>query len=189
MNTPEFISLAMVTENVPDSLGVNHQGVLAFLDVAVKAGDLLDNFKKIAIYGKPVATLALVEHIQLLEKATARLKSMVVGEELKLPNHTELAPPSIRVAHAAIGFFTESGEMLEAIVAEMLTGKLDTVNFCEEIGDTEWYKAIALDALQADEGAIRTKVINKLKARYGEKFSAHAALNRNLSAERAVLEA
>lgn len=39
-----------------------------------------------------------------------------------------------------------------------------------------------------DTDDMRAKIIAKLKARYGEKFSSESAINRNLDTERAILE-
>ena len=52
-----------------------------------------------------------------------------------------------------------------------------------------WYQAIAVDVMQANWGAILETNIAKLKERYKDKFDAAEALNRNLTAERAILEA
>ena len=43
----------------------------------------------------------------------------------------------MRVLHGAIGMFGEAGEVFEAVVAEMNTGELDSVNVAEELGDSE----------------------------------------------------
>lgn len=96
---------------------------------------------------------------------------------------------SIRLLHAAIGLCTEAGEIQDALKKSLFYGKpLDTVNLKEEIGDIMWYVALACDALGADLGEIMGTNIAKLKARFGDKFTAHAALNRDLETERKILE-
>lgn len=99
------------------------------------------------------------------------------------------SPESIRLLHAAIGLATEAGEIQDQLKKVLFYGKpLDKVNLAEELGDLFWYAAIMADALGVSFDEIQEKNIAKLKARYGEKFSEAAALTRNLSVERKILE-
>jgi NTP pyrophosphatase (non-canonical NTP hydrolase) len=96
---------------------------------------------------------------------------------------------TIRLLHAMIGLCTEAGEFQDALKKHVFYGKaLDTTNLAEELGDIMWYVAIACDTLGVSLEGVMEKNIAKLKARYGEKFSQHAALNRDLSTERKILE-
>lgn len=96
---------------------------------------------------------------------------------------------NIRLLHAAIGLATEAGEALDAMKKHLFYGKaLDKVNLKEEMGDLFWYLAIMADALQIDFSDIMERNIEKLKARYGNKFCDNKAINRDLSTERAILE-
>lgn len=98
-------------------------------------------------------------------------------------------PKNIRILHAAIGLATEAGEVQDALKKHVFYGKpLDTVNIAEELGDIFWYMAIMADALDVSFADIMDKNIAKLKARYGDKFTEGAALNRDIPAERAILE-
>jgi len=98
-------------------------------------------------------------------------------------------PENIRLLHAAIGLATEAGEVQDALKKHLFYGKpLDKVNLAEEIGDLFWYCAILADTLGVSFDEIQEKNIAKLKARYGDKFTAAAALNRDLDAERKILE-
>lgn len=92
------------------------------------------------------------------------------------------------ILHAIIGVVTEGGELLEAIIGLRHGRAVDKINLREEIGDTLWYLALLCDALGTTLGAEMQANINKLSARYPEKFSAHLALNRDLAKERDVLE-
>lgn len=95
----------------------------------------------------------------------------------------------IRLLHGAIGMATESGEILDAIKKHIFYGApLDLVNVKEEVGDSLWYQAIILHELSSSFPEVMEKIIAKLKARYPDKFSAEKALNRNLAAERNILE-
>lgn len=94
-----------------------------------------------------------------------------------------------RLLHAGIGLATESGEFLDALKKAVFYGKeLDKVNLKEELGDILWYMAIAMDVLGTDFETEMKKNIEKLKARYGEKFSQAAAESRDLEKERKILK-
>jgi NTP pyrophosphatase (non-canonical NTP hydrolase) len=94
-----------------------------------------------------------------------------------------------RLLHAGIGLSTEAGEFLDALKKHIFYGKdLDRVNLKEEMGDLFWYLAIACDELDVDFEPLMQRNIEKLKARYGEKFSETKAEQRDLSLEREILE-
>lgn len=95
----------------------------------------------------------------------------------------------LRLLHAAMGLSSESGEFMDQMKRHILYGKpLDDVNLKEELGDLEWYIALAIDELQTTFGIIFETNIKKLRARYPNKFTEHDALNRDLEHERSVLE-
>jgi len=94
-----------------------------------------------------------------------------------------------RLLHAGIGLSTESGEFLDALKKHIFYGKeLDKVNLAEEMGDLFWYLAIVSDELGVKMEDVMDRNIQKLKARYGEKFSEDKAENRDLNTERQILE-
>lgn len=95
----------------------------------------------------------------------------------------------IRLLHAGMGMDTEAGEFTDQLKKHIFYGKpLDEVNLSEEIGDMLWYIAIAADALNIDISQIMQTNIDKLKARYPEKFTEYDAQNRDLGKERGILE-
>lgn len=96
---------------------------------------------------------------------------------------------TIRLLHAAMGMATEAGEFLDMLKKHIFYGKpMDFVNAKEEVGDQMWYAGLAIDVLQTTFDEVLTVNIEKLKARYPEKFTEEAAINRNLNAERTILE-
>ena len=98
-------------------------------------------------------------------------------------------PKMMRLLHGAMGVSTEAGELLDAIKKHVYYGKpLDEVNIFEEIGDLFWYLAILSDELGFDFEKIMAKNIDKLQARYKDKFSEESAINRNLNKERSTLQ-
>lgn len=97
--------------------------------------------------------------------------------------------PNPRILHAAIGCVTEAGEMIDAIKKSVYYGRpLDTVNVLEEGSDILWYLAILFDELGTDFETEMNRVISKLKTRFPDKFTEEDAFNRDLVAERKVLE-
>lgn len=91
--------------------------------------------------------------------------------------------------HMAMGISTEASEILDVFKKKLAYGKeIDVVNVREEIGDIMWYIANLSTLLEIDlEEALQINV-DKLKARYPDKFDEEKALNRDLETERSVLE-
>lgn len=97
-------------------------------------------------------------------------------------------PELSRLMHAGMGLTTEANEFLDALKKTVIYGKpLDKVNLAEELSDMMWFIAIACDTLGYSFEEIQELNINKLKARYGDKYSDDKALNRDLGAERTIL--
>lgn len=96
---------------------------------------------------------------------------------------------AIRLLHGVMGLETEVGEFMDGLKKHIFYGKpLDRVNLKEELGDLFWYLAILCDVLGSDFETIMRINIEKLKARYGDKFTEDGALNRNVDVERSILE-
>lgn len=94
------------------------------------------------------------------------------------------------LCHACAGIFTEGGELMDQFKKHQFYGKdVDLVNVREEIGDVLWYLAIACRAAGTTLDQVAEINLAKLRKRYPAKFSAEAAINRDVVAERAVLEA
>lgn len=98
-------------------------------------------------------------------------------------------PETIRLLHAAMGLATESGEFMDMLKKHIFYGRpLDLVNAREELGDTMWYVGLAVDVIRTTLNEVMTTNIKKLQLRYPEKFTEERALERNLEAERELLE-
>jgi NTP pyrophosphatase (non-canonical NTP hydrolase) len=93
------------------------------------------------------------------------------------------------VLHAILGIYTEAGELLEHL-HDVLCGKkeLDPVNILEELGDLNWYEAMLHREMNTTFSQAWDKNIQKLKLRYGDKFTTDRAINRDLDSERKLLE-
>jgi NTP pyrophosphatase (non-canonical NTP hydrolase) len=98
-------------------------------------------------------------------------------------------PQTIRLLHAAIGMNTEAGEVIDLLKKKAFYGKeVDQLKFVDEIGDLLWYMGLACDVLGVSFEEIMDRNTAKLTARYGEKFSESAALNRNTAKEAEALQ-
>lgn len=129
------------------------------------------------------------EFIDLSNVADAMKKALFYGKVLDtLPGakvNMNLATIDPDLLHGVLGIFSEAGELLIAIAES----EVDPVNIEEEIGDVLWYIAILLKRIGVtDINRPMVKNIAKLSKRYPDKFSALHAVERDLEAERAVLE-
>lgn len=101
------------------------------------------------------------------------------------PEHDRMVA---QLLHATLGLMSEVGEVADALKRHIMYGTaLDELNVVEEHGDIAWYLALALTAVKVGLEDALAKNIAKLKARYGDKFTAHAALHRDLAEERRAL--
>lgn len=93
-------------------------------------------------------------------------------------------PQIIRLLHASLGLVTEASEFADAIKKHIFYGKpLDGINLEEEIGDSMWYAALAVDVLSTTFDEVLSNNIEKLKKRFPEKFSNEDAIERDTNKE------
>lgn len=89
-----------------------------------------------------------------------------------------------RLLHGAIGLCTESGELADALKKHIFYAQpLNTENVFEELGDILWYIAIICNEMNWPLEEVMAANIAKLKVRYPQKFTEHAAANRQLNLE------
>lgn len=106
--------------------------------------------------------------------------------EGRSPEHNMLVA---RAIHACLGLMSETGEIADALKKHIIYGKeLDVINLMEESGDLSWYQALLLTAVKKTMEESMQKNIDKLRARFGDKFTQAAALTRDLDKERKALE-
>lgn len=173
----------------------NKEMYLESLNLAVVSAQLLDIFKKNFFYNRAYTQEQYQEAIQNLKKTIEILEKHNIqqSQEGDVIHFEEKDIDSLRLYHMILGVVTEGGEIGEALQAYQNGAPLDWVNIAEENGDIDWYQAIPYNIL-AEKGEnlteldVRTKNINKLAKRYGEKFTDYHANNRDLDAERKILE-
>jgi NTP pyrophosphatase (non-canonical NTP hydrolase) len=132
----------------------------------------------------------------VIKTLTPKHKSMTLQEYQDAALRT--APPRVEkpvgtdihdLLHGAMGVCTEGGELLDAMKKHEFYGKpIDWINVKEELGDIFWYLAIGCRAANISLEEVAETNIAKLKRRYPDRFTSAAAINRDISAERAVLE-
>lgn len=179
MDYDQYIKDATRTESLIDNVEANEQGLKDALQLFILSGQILDLYKRQVFYKKDFEN----NQIQpLLDKINA------ISAPKELDRSKQSVDTNARILHASMGFATEAGEIMEALI-DGLDGKgFDTVNFHEEIGDINWYTAIALDETKGSLTDICAKNISKLKARFPDKFTEHHAIERDLDKERTILE-
>lgn len=165
-----------------------HEGIPAVMVAGVlkQTSDqinALDAIKKKLFYGRP--NMSMESAIELARQAGLNM-SEIDFEKLMpaLPRED-----AIRIFHGVIGVITEAGEMALALAEAISHGTpLDLVNVAEEVGDNQWYIAATLRAMGRTFDGVHRQNIAKLRLRFPDKFTEHDANNRDLGAERKLLE-
>jgi hypothetical protein len=196
----QFTKAAIVTESNVPTVEVSPQFFSDVLELAVASAMFVDQIKKHIFYRKqdlddptffhprPIDAIKARGYLTQLLTVVQRLQSTGLSHEIANPTTAPL-DVNTRLVHAFIGKYTESGELVEALLKSFKGGTpIDKANLREELGDDKWYDAIAFDELGADMNDVLTTVIAKLRERYADKYSAHDAEVRDLVAERAILE-
>lgn len=159
MKFEEFVKLSEVTEKkFPDGINISPD-----------------------LYERLMESLSKFANDPTLDKLK---KELIYQDHEAVPDMVYLNNIEIETIHGVLGMVTE----VQEIVQWLLKGGKDSINLMEELSDEFWYIAllVRLHNIDVEEGYERN--INKLKARYGEKFSNYAALNRDLDTERQILE-
>lgn len=158
MQFNEYIGNCERTESLKETLPMSLAVLEDRLDIAVVASRSIDRLKREIYY-----------------RADDDGQKLVSSHEM-------------RMLHGMLGVFGESGELIESFMKRLDDGKLDVVNLGEEIGDLLYYVSILISAAGLDFAQILNTNILKLQARYGDAFSHEKATNRDISAEREILE-
>lgn len=186
MTPNEFVTNAVRTESRIEVIQANEIILNDLIDSITALSGILDQVKKNVFYGKAFNNEKITEG---LEEAAFWIKRMQHMREtypgfIEQKKDLKVNP---RIFHAIVGLATETSELLEAMYLD--TPEFDRVNILEELGDQNWYQAIAIDELQASfEEDVLDRVIAKLRARFPNKFNSEDAINRDLVKERAILE-
>ncbi len=187
MTPNQFVTDALRTESRVDAIVANPTILNNTIDAIIALSEILDQIKKHTFYKKPFNITKLNNAVRTASDNINSIGHQTMEKYASFPMpHTEKQiDVNSRLFHAIIGIATESSELLEAL----RYNEIDRVNILEELGDLNWYQAIAVDELHASfEEDVLDRVIAKLRARYPEKFTSENAINRDLVKERQVLE-
>lgn len=193
MDLEEYITLATRTESRPENITANPQLIVNLLTLFTCSGRMLDQLKKHVFYNRPYdadkfnldyqSMVATLQHMTWIQ---------INGTDAQMGNEP-IKNINPRLFHAIIGIATEATELCEALLDTQLQNEIDLVNLREEIGDVSWYIAILFDTLQeiGHDGTwedVLERNIEKLRARFPDKFTNEDANNRDLETERQILE-
>ncbi len=153
------------------------------LDDSIGALRSLDLIKKTLFYGKDNSLAGYYGNSPSYAPESCALLANGLALESNL-----LVSDAENFIHGIIGLATEAGELLE-LLRDTLNGKpLDKPNLKEEVGDGKWYMAILAKVGGFMWGDDEKVNIAKLRKRFPDRFTEHDANNRNLAAERVILE-
>jgi len=154
---------------------VSPQKFLLHLQECIVALQQLDKCKKALFYGKePDFDYHIEDDFDEDDLYQMEIKLDVVHPD---------------ILHGIIGVATEAGEMLEALALALLDQQeFDEVNLTEEMGDVFWYMAVLANRTGRPFSESMRINIAKLEKRYPEKFTEELAINRDVEAERKLLE-
>lgn len=183
----QYVKDAVRTESRIETVRVNPGLLIDSLTLYISAGEILDQIKKHAFYGKQYDLTSLSTSFFAADIA---LNSLSLEQHIVAPEEGEVdIKIDSRVFHAIIGLATESTELCEALLDSLTDeSEVDVINLLEELGDLAWYQAVLIDTLGGDWANILNTNIAKLRARYPEKFTSEHAINRDLDTERKILE-
>lgn len=188
MTTSTLEKLAIRTESVVPDLNNQEAQLRMALNLAIIAGEILDQVKRKIFYGekggyKPEKLNAAAEKLAQIDAF-----DFTADEFTSMAAKTPAAGIDTRVVHGIVGVLTEGAELAEALVKALDTGTMDHVNLIEETADVDWYTAVLRDAFNFPLEGIYQFLIAKLSARYPDKFTDEAATIRDIGAERDVME-
>lgn len=192
MDHKEFQKLAVRTESLVDEavLSDNDFNILQnSLYSLYNICEVLDCYKKHIFYKKPLdrqkISVNLNSNIMNSSDSLTELFA-TLSEDWDSPIN-EL-PVDVRVFHALLGTVTEHGELAVPLANYIEDGYIDLVNVVEELGDSDWYKALFFEATGISWDDVQQMIIKKLEVRYADKiFSEEEANGRDLESERQLL--
>lgn len=184
MDNITYVARAIETESPFTDVALNVQAFKKLSAIIIAAGNILDQIKKNAFYGRDYNAQQINEHLfELYTNITNLHAHDIVNRE----THDQVAA-NIRILHSIVGVVTESCELLQGL--DVTKDDIDRVNLLEEIGDLTWYQALAIDELKSSFDQVFDANIAKLqqKRNKGNRFNADATINRDVDDERAFLE-
>ena len=191
MDHKEFQKLAVRTESIVDVMEITPENMDVLqntVEAYIALSDVLDVYKKHIFYGREIDSLTVYSKLGAALLAIRNTTDSVN----KLSNSSQ--PPVVidfnpRIFHALLGTITEHGELAIALSDILNSKEVDLVNVCEELGDSDWYKALFYEATGVSWDDVQSMIIKKLEVRYADNiFTDNEANERDLEAERKLLD-
>lgn len=176
-----FIEQAQSTEKKPERMIADDELLRRLIEFAASASALVDLYKKSLYNNEPISAHSF-------EARSARVLDSITRLQVSPQSSEFVDPKGARLLLAMIGIFTEAGELLEAMHPEKLDVKFSTIAILEELGDLNWYQAIAANELQATLETILTMNVAKLKKRYQNGPTRHDDYHRDKAVEQAAMD-
>ncbi|MGZ8924448.1 MAG: hypothetical protein ACXW2E_01060 [Nitrososphaeraceae archaeon] len=192
MEFNKYIENAVRTESTIPSVILNKNIIIPILQVFIASGTLLDMLKKNVFYNKPINATEWTRQLDLINDVS--LYEMEYGSDTRnninaRENPTDTLQINPHIFHTIVGIATEGTELIEALLSSIESeSDIDLVNVREELFDTMWYILIGHNAMNIKLEDTLQIGFDKLRKRYPEKFSSEHAINRDLIAERKILE-
>lgn len=140
-----------------------------------------------ALANDPLEVIPKFEEVKILTLDGYLLDSE--RTEKKFPEGKMMTQEEMELLHGIMGIVTEAGELMDAMKKHIIYGApIDQVNIREELGDVMFYWALICRLYGWDPHEVLQINIDKLKARFPDKFNEVDALNRDLTKERGILE-
>ena len=110
-------------------------------------------------------------------------------QELAKRTNADLGSPLLNNIHMVMGMETEVGELMDVFKKNLAYKKeIDWVNVKEELADVMWYIVNFCEINNINLNECLAANIAKLQKRYPKNFNIIDATNRDLNAERQILE-
>ena len=194
MKFADYIPLAMRTcKPLPFADHINHMG----LGIVGEMGEIVDQLKKAYVYGKAIDQVNIVEEVGDVAYYVAgvvqfypNLYNFIGSDELKNSiNYGKLAEAKSNITRTIL-LNTMSAANLVVDMGILADEAGEPSDEGEEVAKTLCVFLFATAVLlEVDLSQACEVNIAKLAKRYGDKYSDYAAVNRDIDAERAVLEA
>ena len=172
--TPEvFVRVSAAIETIAD-----------LMEEITADGELMDEIKKYAWYGKNSSGFAVHRAKAIAERTT--IPESITASQAQL----------LRILHGVVGIVTELPELWDALIPAVqwlkhgdptlpLESVVDLTNVNEELFDAAWYVS---EGVTEPLDVVVERGLNKLETRYGKSFDERRAVERDLDAERVQLE-
>lgn len=191
-----YSMLAQRTNAAPAELANTPAEVKDTLDVMYHVGEVVDAIKKQSFYNRGIKVDGFVNHVDASIRALQALRDKIVtptdirsiDEGVSMSLVKQAHEFNHDAFHAAIGAYSEAGELADALRKGLESGSFDYVNFAEEFGDLLWYAAVGISGVGGSMSNVMENNIEKLRIRYPDRYTDYHANERNLDQEREVLE-